>query len=593
MIRELIPNYGHTKKKKKIRAYYQNVRGLRTKTEIQSKISASQFELIAFTEHWLNDEFVSSEYFDDSYFVERNDRKRPDKKWGGGALIAIKNSIPYKRYCDWENETAFENVWIEIKTKSYSQKIFVNVVYIPPSTRFDQYQKYFDVVTEIMCAREPNAKFLIMGDFNMGASIEWFVYNGECLALSHEGDIADDLINTLEITELNQLNHIRNNNHRILDLALSNTCDFTLFPIPDFCELSRIDQQNPPFEIQLSSNDIKFMKPEKTIKLNFFKADYELINYELNCIDWDERLDFADVDNQIDAFYHSIENIINKFTPTILPKDDKYPKWFSKKLIELISDKNYFYDKFKFTNNECFNVAYKKKRKEVKYELRACERKYTLSIEESIKLNTKAFFAYTKSLNKSNRLPNVMKLNNVSSDNPTIIAIFFADHFESVYTVDDDNEPIQDYTCNCAEHFEITEEIIANIIRQMNENKSNSPDNVPIMFYSIVKPLKIIFNNSLRQRIFPSKWKMSLLTPLHKNGDKSDVLNYRPISIITAASKVFEKIMYISIQKKVQHLIRPEQHGFTKNKSTISNLAEYVEWWSDRLYLHRLRQGIR
>lgn len=96
--------------KNNIRAYYQNVRGLRTKTEIRSKISASQFELIAFTEHWLNDGFVSSEYFDDSYFVERNDRKRLDKKWGGGALIAIKINIPYKRYYDWENESAFENI---------------------------------------------------------------------------------------------------------------------------------------------------------------------------------------------------------------------------------------------------------------------------------------------------------------------------------------------------------------------------------------------------------------------------------------------------------------------------------------------------
>lgn len=50
--------------------YYQNVRGLRTKTGIRVIISASQHDVIAFTEPWLNDNFSSSEYFDDSYSVE-------------------------------------------------------------------------------------------------------------------------------------------------------------------------------------------------------------------------------------------------------------------------------------------------------------------------------------------------------------------------------------------------------------------------------------------------------------------------------------------------------------------------------------------
>lgn len=123
---------------------------------------------------------------------------------------------------------------------------------------------------------------------------------------------------------------------------------------------------------------------------------------------------------------------------------------------------------------------------------------------------------------------------------------------------------------------------------QLNENKTNSPDGIPSLFYKrtcfeISKPLTIIFNNSLHCRKFPHKWKVSLLTPLHKNGDKADVLNYRPISIISAASKIFEKIMYQYIQSQFQHLISPHQHGFTKNKSTITNLAENVNFLSSNI----------
>lgn len=89
-------------------------------------------------------------------------------------MIAVKNFIPYKRYYEWEKEAPFENVWLEIKTKSDSQKIFINAIYIPPSTRFDQYDKYLDSLTEIMCVREPIAKFIVLGDFILAASIDWF-----------------------------------------------------------------------------------------------------------------------------------------------------------------------------------------------------------------------------------------------------------------------------------------------------------------------------------------------------------------------------------------------------------------------------------
>lgn len=62
-----------------------------------------------------------------------------------------------------------------------------------------------------------------------------------------------------------------------------------------------------------------------------------------------------------------------------------------------------------------------------------------------------------------------------------------------------------DYTCNCNDHFLIDENLIREIIKSMNENKTNSPDEIPILFYkrtihSIAKPLKILFNNSLHQR---------------------------------------------------------------------------------------------
>lgn len=46
---------------------------------------------------------------------------------------------------------------------------------------------------------------------------------------------------------------------------------------------------------------------------------------------------------------------------------------------------------------------------------------------------------------------------------------------------------------------------------------------------------------ALRQSIVPSAWKMALVTSIFKSGEKSDMANYRPISILPVVSKIVEK----------------------------------------------------
>jgi len=52
--------------------------------------------------------------------------------------------------------------------------------------------------------------------------------------------------------------------------------------------------------------------------------------------------------------------------------------------------------------------------------------------------------------------------------------------------------------------------------------------------YSIITPLH-------KRGVFPTRLKYSIITPLHKRGDKN-VTNYRPISLLTSFSKIFEKL---------------------------------------------------
>jgi hypothetical protein len=46
---------------------------------------------------------------------------------------------------------------------------------------------------------------------------------------------------------------------------------------------------------------------------------------------------------------------------------------------------------------------------------------------------------------------------------------------------------------------------------------------------------------SIREGIFPSKLKKSVVKPVYKNGEKEEAINYRPITLVPALSKVLEK----------------------------------------------------
>lgn len=406
-----------------ILAYYQNVRSIKRKNEIRARTQLCPYQLVALSETWLNDDDNSLQYFDDSFVVHRNDRDLENSilDGGGGSLIAIKRHISAIRLTEWENQLPFENVWIAINKNDSSGKIYVNVCYIRPRTRFNVYEEYFSHLSEKICNSNPNSDFIILGDFNMGSNISWILMDNDVLPYNMEGQIANELVNTLSLTDMKQKNNTRNSLGRILDLVLTTKNNIIVHPAEP---LSKVDPYHPPIEFKIESDNIRFLKSIKTNKLNFYKTNYELINHELGLIDWNDALNSVDIDTSIDLFYNSINHIIARHTPIIKPKSQEFPNYYSNELIALLRDKEHFRKQFNQTNDERYRSLYIEKRRKFKREKKKCEFNLIENIENNIKLNTKAFFSYTKSLKKTNKLPSVMKLNNNSSDNPHEIAFF-------------------------------------------------------------------------------------------------------------------------------------------------------------------------
>ena len=98
----------------------------------------------------------------------------------------------------------------------------------------------------------------------------------------------------------------------------------------------------------------------------------------------------------------------------------------------------------------------------------------------------------------------------------------------------------------------------------------------------IIVPLTFIINNSISSGEFPRSWKRAKVYPVwKKKGSKYDKKNYRPVSLLKAASKVLELIVNKQILKYFEEnkLFPKSQHGFRNSRSTFSAISTMHEEW--------------
>jgi Reverse transcriptase (RNA-dependent DNA polymerase) len=129
------------------------------------------------------------------------------------------------------------------------------------------------------------------------------------------------------------------------------------------------------------------------------------------------------------------------------------------------------------------------------------------------------------------------------------------------------------------------QDVYINLLK-LDCNKSSGPDQIsPEFLYKcadhLASPLHIILNKSLSSGEFPDDRKKSFLTPIYKSGDRTNIEKYRGIAILSAIPKLFEKLVCDELYKISDINYHKQQHGFTKNRSIISNLMIYTKFIFD------------
>ncbi|XP_025266658.1 uncharacterized protein LOC112638705 [Camponotus floridanus] len=124
---------------------------------------------------------------------------------------------------------------------------------------------------------------------------------------------------------------------------------------------------------------------------------------------------------------------------------------------------------------------------------------------------------------------------------------------------------------------------IFNSINSLHDGFAPGVDGIPPVFLTscnlvMSRMFWLIFEKSLSCGIFPSLWKLSIVTPVFKDGDRSLVSNYRSISKQNPMPKIFENIVAGKLSALSKNALIDEQHGFVADRSTVTNLLIYHDF---------------
>lgn len=123
------------------------------------------------------------------------------------------------------------------------------------------------------------------------------------------------------------------------------------------------------------------------------------------------------------------------------------------------------------------------------------------------------------------------------------------------------------------------------IINELKGNCAPGCDNVTkkdiIDLYHIIGDSIVnIINTVLESGVYPEELKIGKIIPIYKKGNRTDVNNYRPISLLSNFSKILEKIVKIRLTRFIDttFLFDEKQYGFQKQSNTLGATVDLLEY---------------
>lgn len=502
-------------------------------------------------------------------------------------LIAVKSSLSCQRI-NVRNSDSLE--FILVKTTLERTVFYFACFYIPPNSLSSVYSNVLDVLSQMYEVTSRDF-VLCLGDFNL-CHVDWSA-SLDGLPILTPSNIRPlfiaEFIDTIATDGLYQVNNVRNFMSRLLDLIFTNNYEGVSVS-KCTSPLSKVDVFHEPLDIFVSiTSNIRDVPSYKNILYDFRKTDFVSLNLFLGSVNWNTVFDDCSVDSATNFMYDILFVGFDHSVPLVYSQPPrKCPPWFTPHLKRLKNAKTKAHKRYCMSRVPFNYEVYARLREQFKSEQVIAYNAYIVDVQNSIASEPSKFWSYVKLKQKSSVLPAVMSYNNMSADNLPDICDLFKQFFTSVYTCGEvpsmSMSNVPPYIPLGSLH--LSESDVFKALMNLDQHKRSGPDNVPPLVLvkcalTLFRPLTIIFNMSLREGIFPSMWKVSALTVIHKSGPRTDITNYRGISKMTTIGKLFESIVTDVLQDHFANYISNQQHGFVRGRSVKTNLTEFVSTASD------------
>ncbi len=535
---------------------------------------ADKYDIIALSETWLSDADKTEAFKLQGYQLPQ----RRDRSFGahgyGGVMVWASDKIACKRRQDLE-VIDIEAMWLEIRTDN--KKFFLCVTYRSDSNTnlsfWDKLQENIDTVRA-----NYNPKIMICGDLNADFN-------------TRHGRLLTEFAETNNFTiHINEPTRITSTSSTVLDQFITN---FPVFVknVQILPPLSNCDHCLITAECLFR---IKKPKPYTRVMWNFKMGDFELYRLRLSQCNWDECFQNDDIDIITDEVTNNILRIAKSVIPnrvvTVRPHDKS---WYNNDLRRLNRRKLRYFKRAKRTKNPDDWLRFTEIRAQYQADLLNAKNnestgKYSFLATHS-KMNPKKWWSLLKAVYKNSEVADTIPPIEVNDDIITgdmEKAEAFNNFFLANSNINDSNVRVPDIDRilnneNDLTHIDISFDDVADQVKSLDSSKSYGPDGIsPVLIKEggdiICAVLQRLFTLSLQKLKFPASFKKANVIPIHKKDAKSTVSNYRPISLLSINSKIFEKIIFKNVYNffKENFILSTYQSGFQAGKSTVTQLLE-------------------